>query len=76
MLTFHYHQAHPNEIQLLVAVVNYKTRLHLPRRGVCSTWLASLDPSQGATVPIWVKKGTIEFVRAKDDTPVIMVGPG
>ncbi|RMX46194.1 hypothetical protein pdam_00007849 [Pocillopora damicornis] len=37
-------KAHPDEIQLLVVVVNYKTKLVKPRRGLCSTWLASLDP--------------------------------
>lgn len=40
-------QAHPDRIQILVAVVRYKTRLSKPRRGLCSTWLASLNPEQG-----------------------------
>lgn len=66
-------KAHPDEIQLLVAVVQYKTRIQAPRRGVCSTWLANLHP--GSTVPLWVKKGTIRF-PANPETPVIMVGPG
>nr|KAI8729307.1 diflavin oxidoreductase 1 [Biomphalaria glabrata] len=69
-------KAHPNEIHLLMAVVNYKTKLHLPRRGVCSTWLASLDPNDPAsTVPIWVKQGTIRF-PTDPTVPLIMVGPG
>ena len=68
-------QAHTNEIQLLVAVVEYKTRIQAPRRGVCSTWLASLDSSRRPTVPLWVKKGTINF-PCDDARPVIMVGPG
>ena len=69
-------QAHPDEIQLLVAVVNYKTKLVKPRRGLCSTWLASVDPSNNALrVPVWVKKGTISFPRALD-SPIVMVGPG
>ena len=69
-------QAHPDEIQLLVAVVNYKTKLVKPRRGLCSTWLASLDPSNnGLRVPVWVKKGTISFPRALD-SPIVMIGPG
>ncbi|PKK18587.1 hypothetical protein A306_00000217, partial [Columba livia] len=38
--------AHPDRIQILVAVVRYKTRLSKPRRGLCSTWLASLNPEQ------------------------------
>ncbi|XP_042365540.1 NADPH-dependent diflavin oxidoreductase 1 [Plectropomus leopardus] len=69
-------QAHPDRIQILVAVVRYKTKLYKPRRGLCSTWLASLDPAQGDVyVPLWVKKGTMKFPKEKD-TPVIMVGPG
>nr|PKU31450.1 nadph-dependent diflavin oxidoreductase 1 [Limosa lapponica baueri] len=40
-------QAHPDRIQILMAVVRYKTRLSKPRRGLCSTWLASLNPEQG-----------------------------
>ncbi|TVK72989.1 NADPH-dependent diflavin oxidoreductase 1 [Bagarius yarrelli] len=68
--------AHPNQIQILVAVVKYKTSLHLPRRGLCSTWLTSLTPSQGdAFVPLWVKKGSLKF-PLDQDSPVIMVGPG
>lgn len=40
-------QAHPSRLQILVAVVQYQTRLKEPRRGLCSSWLASLDPGQG-----------------------------
>ncbi|XP_066516156.1 NADPH-dependent diflavin oxidoreductase 1 [Hoplias malabaricus] len=68
--------AHPNRLQILVAVVRYKTRLHKPRKGLCSSWLASLDPSQGEIyVPLWVKKGSLKFPQDLD-TPAIMVGPG
>ena len=65
----------PSEAHLLVAVVHYKSkRLVKPRRGVCSTWLASRDVTQDVTVPVWVKRGTIAF--PDDERPVIMVGPG
>jgi hypothetical protein len=40
-------QVHPARLQILVAVVQYQTRLKEPRRGLCSSWLASLDPAQG-----------------------------
>lgn len=33
---------HPGEIQLLVALVEYKTNLKIPRVGVCSAWLKTL----------------------------------
>ncbi|KAM6975505.1 NADPH-dependent diflavin oxidoreductase 1 [Tautogolabrus adspersus] len=69
-------QALPNRLQILVAVVRYKTKMFKPRTGLCSTWLASLDPEQGEVfVPLWVKKGTLKFPKDAD-TPVIMVGPG
>ncbi|KAJ8300992.1 hypothetical protein KUTeg_022511 [Tegillarca granosa] len=38
-------QAYPEELHILMAVVEYKTKLYKPRRGVCSTWLAGLNPS-------------------------------
>ncbi|XP_074871544.1 NADPH-dependent diflavin oxidoreductase 1 isoform X2 [Carettochelys insculpta] len=66
----------PNRIQILLAVVQYKTRLSKPRRGLCSSWLASLRPQQGdVRVPLWVKRGGMTF-PAEPDTPVIMIGPG
>ncbi|XP_041908363.1 NADPH-dependent diflavin oxidoreductase 1 isoform X7 [Corvus kubaryi] len=68
--------AHPERMQILMAVVRYKTRLSKPRRGLCSTWLASLNPEQGdVRVPLWVKKGGMKF-PADPATPVIMIGPG
>ena len=68
-------QVFPKEIQILMAVVEYKTRLQKPRRGVCSTWLSRLKVTDRPVVPVWVKKGTIAFPRDAV-TPVIMVGPG
>ncbi|XP_062612772.1 NADPH-dependent diflavin oxidoreductase 1-like isoform X2 [Saccostrea cucullata] len=65
----------PNEIQILMAVVEYKTRLQKPRRGVCSTWLSRLKVTDKPVIPVWVNKGTIGFPR-EANTPVIMVGPG
>jgi len=35
-------QAHPGKVQLLVALVEYKTNLRIPRRGLCSSWLDGL----------------------------------
>ncbi|KAM5330720.1 NADPH-dependent diflavin oxidoreductase 1 isoform 1-T1 [Glossophaga mutica] len=68
--------ARPERLQILVAVVQYQTRLKEPRRGLCSSWLASLDPGQGPVgVPLWVRPGGLAFPQTPD-TPVIMVGPG
>nr|XP_051694856.1 NADPH-dependent diflavin oxidoreductase 1 isoform X1 [Oryctolagus cuniculus] len=67
---------HPARLQILVAVVQYRTRLKEPRRGLCSSWLASLDPGQGPVqVPLWVRPGSLAFPETAD-TPVVMVGAG
>ncbi|XP_072015905.1 NADPH-dependent diflavin oxidoreductase 1-like [Amphiura filiformis] len=69
-------KAHPDQIQVLMAVVRYKTKLVKPREGLCSNWLANQHPhKEDVRVPIWVKKGTISFPK-NESTPVILVGPG
>ena len=76
-------RAHPNEVHLTVAVVRYKTRMHLPRRGVCTSWLSQLLSDDGGgdgdgitttTVPIWLRRGTFHW--PPPTTPLILVGPG
>lgn len=61
-------------LDLLVAVVSYKTIMHTPRLGLCSNWLRNLEA--GATeLRGVIKKGTM--VWPKDlSIPLIMVGPG
>ncbi|XP_016978879.2 NADPH-dependent diflavin oxidoreductase 1 [Drosophila rhopaloa] len=60
-------------LDLLVAVVEYKTIMHTPRLGLCSNWLKNLE--SGAELRGVVKKGTM--VWPKDlNIPLIMVGPG
>lgn len=62
---------HPDRIQVLIAVVEYKSSLAKPRLGLCSNWLARM--SMGRKVPLWIKKGTFSFPLEK---PLVMVGPG
>ncbi|XP_002128053.2 NADPH-dependent diflavin oxidoreductase 1 [Ciona intestinalis] len=62
---------HQGEIHVLVAVVKYKTRLQVPRKGLCSSWLASLNT--GDLVPIWLKRGGIRFPSQQH---CILIGPG
>ena len=69
----------PGKIQLLVAVVQYKSKLVSPRLGLCSNWLKSLRPSTTTEpgVQIWVKPGTFRFPDPSvNRSPMIMVGPG
>ncbi|GAB6023213.1 NADPH-dependent diflavin oxidoreductase 1 [Chamberlinius hualienensis] len=60
-------------VELLVAVVKYKTKLAKERLGLCSNWLTRLNV--GDLVPMWLRKGTMKFIYEKD-IPVIMIGPG
>jgi len=66
-------KAAPDRIQLLIAVVKFKSKLVEPRVGLCSNWLTTLNP--GDRVPIWIKKGTFKF-PTNPVTPIVMVGPG
>merc|ERR1712117_767796 len=71
--------AHAGKIQLLVAVVSFKTKLLVKERlGLCSNFLANCIP--GSLVPIWVRKGTMDFGLDRDTGELrgrtICVGPG
>ncbi|XP_036141862.1 NADPH-dependent diflavin oxidoreductase 1-like [Monomorium pharaonis] len=61
----------PNKIQILVAVVKFKTRLMEPRFGLCSKWVANLKNND--KVIFWLQKGTFQF---DNDKPMILIGPG
>lgn len=62
-----------NRLELLVAIVEYKTRLQEHRKGLCSNWLKTLKA--GDRIRISIKKGTFTFPE-DIDTPLVMVGPG
>ena len=61
-----------DKVELLVAVVKYKSNLVKPRLGLCSNYLARLKPKDNPRVPIWLKKGTFKFPSES----LVMVGPG
>ncbi|KII90191.1 hypothetical protein PLICRDRAFT_583078 [Plicaturopsis crispa FD-325 SS-3] len=65
---------HPGEVHLCVAIVQYKTRLKAPRRGVCTSYLADLKP--GDTLTLGIQSGLIRLPSASTQAPVICVGPG
>ncbi|XP_057323905.1 NADPH-dependent diflavin oxidoreductase 1 [Microplitis mediator] len=69
-----------NQIELLVAVVKYKTKLVVPRFGLCSNWLASFkilndsnDDNEENKILCWLQKGNFKFDY---DKPMILIGPG
>lgn len=46
-----------------MAVVKYKTKLLTPRKGVCSTWLASLRPGSGRYIKVAINSNfLVDFV--------------
>ncbi|XP_065358923.1 NADPH-dependent diflavin oxidoreductase 1 [Calliphora vicina] len=61
------------ELDLLVAVVEYKTKLSIPRLGLCSNWLKNLEP--GSEIYGCIKSGTMKLPK-NNSTPLIVVGPG
>lgn len=60
-------------LDLLVAVVEYKTNLKTARKGLCSSWLKGL--MRGDQLRAVVKRGTFN-VPSDSATPLIMCGPG
>ncbi|XP_053670294.1 NADPH-dependent diflavin oxidoreductase 1 [Anopheles nili] len=61
------------KLQILVAVIEYKTKLSVPRRGLCSHWLKKLTP--GEMVHAWVRKSTFQL-PLDNKIPLVMIGPG
>lgn len=62
------------KLDLLVAVVEYKTNLKLPRYGLCSNWLKML--ATGDSIRVVIKNGTFKLPPNENETPIVMVGPG
>lgn len=60
-------------LDLLVAVVDYKTMLTKQRKGLCSNWMKSLK--SGDNIRAVIKNGTFRLPN-DSQTPIIMVGPG
>ena len=62
------------ELHLCAAVVESVTPYGRRRRGVCSSYLASLLP--GDSVPLWVRRGNFSGFVPPCERPVLCVGPG
>ncbi|KAH9866683.1 hypothetical protein J1614_008376, partial [Plenodomus biglobosus] len=61
-------------IELLIAIVKYKTVIKRIRQGVATRYIASLQSGQGITVTL--SKGGLGVSETELDRPVIMIGPG
>ncbi|KAL6521516.1 multidrug-resistance type transporter [Orobanche gracilis] len=68
------HLAHPNQVHLTVRVVSRRTPYKRMRAGLCSSWLASLDPQRRVLIPAWFNKGSLP--APPPSLPLILVGPG
>jgi NADPH-ferrihemoprotein reductase len=64
--------AHPGYVHITSVVVRFHTPAGREHLGVCSTWLADLQP--GTRVPVFIRESV--FKLPPTPAPVIMVGPG
>jgi sulfite reductase (NADPH) flavoprotein alpha-component len=67
--------AHPDEVQLCVAVVRYETH-DRKKTGLCSGFLADHAPLKERSVPIYVQESRHFRLPADGARDIIMVGPG
>ncbi|KAF2751315.1 riboflavin synthase domain-like protein, partial [Sporormia fimetaria CBS 119925] len=61
-------------VELLIAIVKYRTVIKRIRQGVCTRYVASLQPGQNITVTL--AKGGLHVTEAEIDRPAVMIGPG
>ncbi|CAI4222850.1 unnamed protein product [Auanema sp. JU1783] len=66
-------RCHPKRVELLVAKVEYKSRMSVPRRGLCSYYISTLE--EGHKIFARIRSGTFNFPK-EAETPVICIGPG
>lgn len=68
--------AHPNQVHLTVSKVSWTTPFKRKRYGLCSSWLAGIDPhdSQGVYIPVWIHRGSLP--PPPPELPLILIGPG
>ncbi|KAM7520242.1 hypothetical protein LguiB_019204 [Lonicera macranthoides] len=66
--------AHPNQVHLTVSVVSWTTPFKRKRAGLCSSWLAGLDPQERVYIPAWFNKGCLP--PPSPSLPLILIGPG
>jgi sulfite reductase alpha subunit-like flavoprotein len=65
---------HPSQIHLTVSIVSWLTPFKRTRHGLCSTWLAGLNPSEDNLIPCWIHQGSLPPPRPL--VPLVLIGPG
>ena len=58
-------------VEILVAVVRFKTKLKKDRFGLCSNWLAALNV--GSKVPVWITRGSFNFPKLQVSVIIIII---
>ncbi|CAN8269766.1 unnamed protein product [Cochlearia groenlandica] len=66
--------AHRAQVHLTVSIVSWITPYKRTRKGLCSTWLASLTPEKEINIPVWFHRGSLR--APSQSLPLILVGPG
>ena len=66
----------PKRISITVAVVKYKTPLKRTRFGLCSNYLADLNPDSLVTIKIRNLKSQLNDILKQQQYPLILIGPG
>lgn len=61
-------------VELLIAIVKYKTVIKRIRQGVCTRYITSLTP--GSLITTTLQKGALLSKNGDVNTPIVMVGPG
>ena len=61
-------------IELLVAIVKYKTVIKKFREGICTRYLSNLP--LGSSLDVSLQKGSLNITQAQAQLPLIMIGPG
>jgi sulfite reductase alpha subunit-like flavoprotein len=62
------------DVELLIAIVKYKTVIKRIRQGVCTRYVQALEP--GSRITVTMQKGGLEVTKKEVEKPVVMVGPG
>lgn len=62
------------KIELLIAIVKYKTVIKRIRQGVATRYIASFTPGQELTVTL--SRGGLGVSKEEVEKPIVMVGPG
>ncbi|KAF0919056.1 hypothetical protein E2562_028278 [Oryza meyeriana var. granulata] len=63
-----------NQLHLTVSVVSWRTPFNRTRHGLCSSWLARLNPNEENLIPCWLHHGSLPPPRPS--IPLILIGPG